>query len=285
MTLGAVIGKPPREALEYFKAKGLVLTGDWRELWKEQHAKAFTVANLTKMDVLQLIYDTLTEAQAEGITAYTFEKVLAPVLQKKGWWGQAIDPATGEIIQAYPGTSRPVEWGSPRRLKLIYRQNMQTAYMIGRYKHQRALADFKGPGARPYWMYVAVMDQRTRPGHAALDGKVFHADDPFWNHIYPPNGWNCRCRVRALTQKQVDEMGIEVKPAELETMDIAAGRNEDGSAQIVPVTGVKYKDPVTGQTKVMLPDAGWDYNPGKAAAQAEQLKELEQQKAQQLPKL
>lgn len=38
--------------------------------------------------------------------------------------------------------------------------------------------------------YVAVGDDRTRPGHAALDGTRLPKDDPRWAEITPPNGYN-----------------------------------------------------------------------------------------------
>lgn len=46
-----------------------------------------------------------------------------------------------------------------------------------------------------YWEYRTVGDKNVRKSHEALDGKVFAKDDPVWDKIYPPNGWNCRCTV------------------------------------------------------------------------------------------
>ncbi|EAQ2086818.1 phage head morphogenesis protein, partial [Salmonella enterica] len=94
--------------------------------------------------------------------------------------------------------------GSPRRLALIYNVNTRVAYNVGRYAHLMNSTD-----THPFWQYVAVMDSRTRPSHAALNGLVFRYDDPFWKTHYPPNGWNCRCRVRALSQERMNALGLQ----------------------------------------------------------------------------
>ena len=44
-------------------------------------------------------------------------------------------------------------------------------------------------------LYETVGDSNVRPDHAALEGVCLPVDDPFWTIAYPPNGWNCRCRV------------------------------------------------------------------------------------------
>jgi len=41
--------------------------------------------------------------------------------------------------------------------------------------------------------YSAILDDRTREDHRALDGTVRPVDDPFWDDFMPPNGYNCRC--------------------------------------------------------------------------------------------
>ncbi|MFZ5466600.1 MAG: phage minor head protein [Pseudomonadota bacterium] len=264
--LSFAIGLPPEEAIRYFEGKGLKLTGDWRELWQEQHAKAFTVARLAKLDVLKDIHDALNDALKNGTTERQFVKDMTPLLQKKGWWGPAVDKQTGEVLETYDDISgRPVEWGSPRRLKLIYRQNMQTAYMAGRYKQQQELANATGPGARPYWQYIAVRDSRTRPTHSALHGRVWRADDPIWNHLYPPNGWNCRCRVRALSEFRMKKEGLQAESSDgqLVTMQVSAGKLPNGKPDLREVTGIRILDR-DGKPAVMLPDAGWSYNPGRA---------------------
>ena len=54
----------------------------------------------------------------------------------------------------------------------------------------------------PYWQYRAIHDEHTRPEHMMLDGVVLPTGDKLWNEIYPPNGWNCRCRVEPLMKNE-----------------------------------------------------------------------------------
>ena len=35
---------PPKEAIAYFRKKGLKKSFAWQDVWQEEHAKAFTVA-------------------------------------------------------------------------------------------------------------------------------------------------------------------------------------------------------------------------------------------------
>lgn len=150
----------------------------------------------------------------------------------------------------------------PYRLRTIYETNMQTVYNVGRYKQQRENSD-----ARPFWQYTAVLDERTRPAHAALSGVVFRHDDPIWDRIYPPNGFNCRCRVRTLSQFRLDKEGLKVESSEgaLSTQTVDAGVvSNTGEIVQREVTVWSGKDrfgkPVTFRT-----DPGWNYNPGAAA--------------------
>lgn len=70
-----------------------------------------------------------------------------------------------------------------------------------------------------YLEYRTMGDDRVRPEHEALNGKVAAIDDPIWNTIYPPNDYGCRCTVLpALTagtepsQSEVNDMFKKTKP-------------------------------------------------------------------------
>lgn len=246
--LSAVFGMPPEKAIEYFQAKGYAITWSWKDLWQEAHAKAFTVAKVLNSDILDDIRGALDDALNNGTTLRDFEKTLTPILQAKGWWGKTehTDTTTGEVSTA--------QLGSPRRLKTIYQTNLQTAYMAGRYRSMMESAD-----SHPYWRYVAVLDGRTRPAHRAMNGRVFRYDDALWSTHYPPNGFNCRCRVSPLSAAAVESEGITVQSSEGQLIDHEIQMRDGSTAQ---VKALRIK--VDGQDKLFAPDAGWSYNPGKA---------------------
>lgn len=242
-----LIGLPPKEAIKYLTSKGYKFSWNWYEVWQESHTKAFTVAKVMRQDILDDIREVVTKAIEEGITFREFQKQLEPKLKAKGWWGK-VAIGDGETIEE-------VQLGSPWRLKTIYRTNVQTSYMAGRYKTQVDNVD-----NRPYFQYVAVMDKKTRPSHAQLNGKVFRHDDPFWDSFYPPNGWGCRCRVRALSEKNIKDRGKRVESSKglLSQEEREISKKVDKKAKVTV-----YTDPLT--LKKTAPDVGWSYNPGKAA--------------------
>lgn len=243
--LSIAINQAPADAVAYFRAKGFAISDDWQDVWTRAHARAFTVAKAAQMDVLTAIRNEVDAALSQGLTAKQFQANLKPQLEKLGWWGkQEID-------------GREVQLGSPYRLNTIYRQNLQTAYMAGRYR--RMLSRSK---THPYWQYVAIDDGHTRPAHARLRGKVFRFDDPIWDIIYPPNGWGCRCRVRALTEAQVKAMGLTVENGEgyIQRFDTETVARGTGEVLTVPHARIDLPD---GSS--MSPDLGWAYHPGEAA--------------------
>ncbi len=252
--IGFAVSLPPRDSIAYLKAKGQHISWNWHEVWQEAHAKRFTVAKAARLDILTAIRGEVTKALEKGLTERDFIKTMTPRLQALGWWGK-------QVIVDPDGAAELVQLGSPRRLSTIYRTNLQTAYMAGRYKAMMSNAK-----DRPYWMYVAVMDTRTRPAHAAMHGRVFHYSSPIWRTHYPPNGFRCRCRVRALTADQIKSMGLTVESAEGrldEELRTVAIDKRTGEPLRRPVTIYRFPDGA-GRTRGFAPDPGWNYNPGMA---------------------
>lgn len=261
----AIFGMEPTDVVGYLKSKGLAITWDWHQVLDDLHAQVFTVAKVTKLDVLQTIQDALQTAMEEGQPFKKFVADLKPALQKKGWWGKAIDPETGEITPKSAADSAAAQYGSTRRLWTIYQTNLQSAFMAGRYKAMMAATD-----THPYWMYVAVRDSRTRKDHAALSGRVYRFDDAFWRYFYPPNGYNCRCRVMPVSDGSMRNWGLTARnsadePIHLGTVTVGKGEQAKQATQASFAT----TSSATGKRTVVYTDPSFAFNVGEAAWQPE----------------
>nr|DAK31769.1 MAG TPA: minor capsid component [Caudoviricetes sp.] len=250
LDMGALLRMEPKIAVDYLKSKGYNITWNWQEQLDAAHAKAFTVAKVTKADVLETLRLATEDAIQNGISERDFMKNLTPKLQAMGWWGK-------QVITDSQGRSTVVELGSPRRLRTILRTNKSVAYHAGRYAEQITNSD-----EQPYWQYVAVQDSRTRPSHMALHGKVYRFDDPIWDTLYPPNGWGCRCRVRALSDFQLNNLGLSV--------DESGGRLQEewALAGTDPLSGEETHSKITvfkTNQGTIKTEPGWNYNVGQAA--------------------
>ena len=187
------------EAVRFFEEKGLRLSPEsYLDVWAAEHVSAFTVARVTAVDILEDIRKAVTDAIQDGIPLNEFKAALSSILEAKGWFTPKGEDAE---ITLPDGTVR--KRLTPWRLNTIYQTNLQSAYSTGRYSQMMGVA-----AERPFWMYDAVNDARTRPSHAAQDGKVYRFDHPFWNTWYPPNGYNCRCVVRTLSPAQMQRRGL-----------------------------------------------------------------------------
>lgn len=189
----------PEEAIAFFRAKGIAFGFDWRDVWQEEHAKAFTVAKAMSRDLIEDIRQAVDDALTKGTTLAAFRAELTPLLMARGWWGRSLetDPLTGE--------QRVVQLGSPARLRTIFDTNLRSAYAAGRWERvQRQKKVF------PFLIYESVKDGRERPEHGAWHKTILPVDHPWWDTHYPPCGWNCRCTARPVNQRMLDRRGETV---------------------------------------------------------------------------
>lgn len=83
--------------------------------------------------------------------------------------------------------------------------------------------------------YVAIMDARVRPAHAALHGSRYAKADPRLREVTPPNGWNCRCTLIEIFDTDDARLRTEKLPPEVAVIE--------------------------GQRVIPGPDEGWDFSP------------------------
>ncbi len=172
----ALFNQPFDEQLAYFRQKGYLFSpNSWRDVWKEAHSRAFTVARVTEMSVLQHVRESLDKAMDKG--------------ESFGKWKKSLD----------------LENWTKQRFEIVYRTNISTSYHVGRYKQQQDLKH-----RRPWWQYritPLMPSRRNRDVHKASDEKVFHSDHEFWQVNYPPNGFLCGCYTNTLSDRQLKSSG------------------------------------------------------------------------------
>lgn len=246
-----MFGMKPADAIAYLNKKGMRFSWDWHETLDAVNARSFTAAKAARIEILQALKAELKSTLVNGGSEKKFIDNLTPFLQKEGWWGK-------QVIVDRAGNAQMVQLGSPRRLKTIFRTNLQSAYMAGRYK-----AMMQAKETHPYWRYVAILDSRTRPSHRALDGRVFSVDDGFTDVGYPPNGYKCRCRAVAMSRAALKRDGITPTDTSslLKTEVVRAGVDKrTGEVRLAQRTGFLLKQP-NGKSIWVGPDVGFNSSP------------------------
>ena len=192
--VGFSVNLPGTEQAEYIRNLTPVTKATFDGLTAQYQRDAFTIAGVSDVRLIQRIRDELAQVAQQGGTEQEFERAARKLTTEAG-----------------------VEQLNSFTLDTVFQTNMHKAYALGRYEQ---LTHPAVAAALPFWQYFTVGDDRVRPEHAVLDGFVARADDPVWNKIYPPNGFNCRCIVIALTREQAlaidkdaEQGGFERLPA------------------------------------------------------------------------
>lgn len=207
----------PAEAIKYWTGKTAVSSKEFQSMNSQARTRAFAVSGLAQLDQVGTVQDAISSALANGENLSRFKGRISEILETQGWIGKRA-------------------W----RVENIFRTNVQSAYMAGRFSQMKRVAK-----RRPYWQLVAVKDRRTRQTHLAVDGLVYPHDHPFWQTWYPPNGFACRCVVITLSERQVQARGLQVQSE-------------------IPDT-IRLVDPETGMETIInpVPDRGWATNIGE----------------------
>lgn len=253
---------PPAEAIQWLAGRGMLEKSyAWQDVWQSEHGVQFTISRLTRLDLLQAIYDAIVKSVQGDLSRRDWMKDVEQLLTDAGWWGtKAVkDPATDEV---------KLTRFDPARLRLIYDTNTRQAYATGLWERVE-----RSKKALPYVRYITRRDERVRAAHRAWDNLTLPVDDVFWKTHWPPNGWRCRCRVMSMTQRDYDK-GYTMDRPGAETTPNAPLVKVPLNKQAPPEVTREYVNPRTGEvTQVPLGiDPGFAYNPGQARQQA-----LEQQ--------
>lgn len=226
-----------KEAIEVLKGKIPEATLRWDDLAGPVHGKVFAVAGATQASLLNDLHQALINAKENGTTLTEFRKAFDKAVQEHGW--------------TYNGTRG---W----RTQVIFSANMRSSAMAGKWQQLQA-----GKKYAPFLEYRTAGDGKVRQQHRLWNSIVRHIDDPFWQTHYPPNGFRCRCTVRARSQRELDKKGmtVDTEPFKGRMRNVT---NQDGEVIDIVPEGI---------------DPGWDHNVGVSAVAPEvalgrKLKEL-----------
>jgi SPP1 gp7 family putative phage head morphogenesis protein len=170
---------PYERAIQVFKAREVVPHALFEVLGQEAKRQAFSVADAASLDAIDVIKAALEGSLETGDDLRGFSARVREAFAARGWTGE-----------------------EPYNLETIFRTNTLGAYGEARF---RSLQTETVKKARPYLMWVATLDDRTRETHAAAHGKIMKADDPEWRRVRPPAGFNCRCTLRSLRLEDAEE--------------------------------------------------------------------------------
>lgn len=243
------------EAVREIERKAPVLAGTFKALLPELRQRAIVVSGVNDLSVVTAVRDaiaTLPQGAAWG-------DVKKDVLGRISPW--LVDPdLEGEELQR-------AEDAAVRRAELLLRTHGYQAYQAGRW---RAIQEYKKE--IPWLEYRTVGDGKVRDSHAALDGIILPADDPFWKDHFPP--WDFGCRCQAIPMAEVDVAQIREAEADLppERQSVIEGARLEklrrGTLDLGPSRQVSVSSPVQREGA-----GAYRFDPGSLALDAERLSE------------
>jgi SPP1 gp7 family putative phage head morphogenesis protein len=184
-----------QEALAFFQTKDIVTPEQWDALDDKAKRRAFSVAGVARKEVIATTAKAVERAIAKGESFDDFKKRIGPQLERS-WGGTVANP----------------NW----RMELIFRNNVQQSYNVGRYE---VTTQPDVLIVRPYRMFSAIEDTRTTEVCRRCHGTILPAEDPWWDGHSPQCHHACRSGTISLSRRQADKRGVTTDPPAVESHD------------------------------------------------------------------
>ncbi len=172
----------PERAVEYFKGLVPTLGTDPDRFGQDQRRRAFTLAAATDEETLSRVQTAVRDRLEKGDSVDGGAKAVQAVLDQAG-----------------------VTVRNPQYAEMVYRTNAVESM------NQGAWEEMQDPDVRdtfPAWRYEAVVDSRSRPEHAARNGRMYAASVPFSvvRGTTPADVCNCRCTFTPVDKWDLQDM-------------------------------------------------------------------------------
>ena len=165
------------EAIEDLVSRDPRLAMGYREVQKLYNSgHVFALAKSVNQNLTKHIQEAIGKLQKTGESLPAFEKVWKEITP----WAQS-----------YGDT--------------VYRTNCSTAYTEGRF---RQAADPDVQEVIPAMEYISMHLPTSRPNHEAASGMIAATDDPIWDRLKPPNGYNCQCGTNFVSKYELERRGL-----------------------------------------------------------------------------
>lgn len=247
------VGDPPlpEAAIRWLGSQGLRPSEHWTDVWGEEHGLAFTVARMSRLDMLGDVQGALVRALRDGTPMRQFVAEMEPRLARMGWAPPA--GRGGDV---------------PTRLARIYETNVRTARAAGQWDRIQRAKD-----AQPYLLYMLGGSLEHREQHLAWEGTLLPVDHQFWTWAMPPGGFGCKCHVRQMSEDEADRLardGITLRNQRVRDPTTGEITREDRHVTVrrnAPRREmIDWTNPATGEVRRITRgiDPGFDYNAGMA---------------------
>ncbi len=176
---------PNPEAVAWLQHRVGVPYAEWVVASDAIRARSFALAKVESAFVADEVRDAIARALEKGSNYRTFVRDYADTMDRIG-----------------------VSATNPYHLETVFRNAVHNALNVARYDQMSKPEVVR---ARPFWQYRAIIDGRTTPLCASLDGEVYPADSPFWDTWTPPNHHRCRSAAVTLDEEEVKDMGLTLQ--------------------------------------------------------------------------
>jgi SPP1 gp7 family putative phage head morphogenesis protein len=169
------------EAVDHFASRVVLSDDERKTIPADARSRAFWIAGVAQLDIVQRVQDRLAKAIADGTTVEDFKKAVRADLKTQ----------------------------TDAHIETVFRNATQTAYNAGRWHQMSAPSVVR---FRPYWLFDAILDGRTTQVCKVCGGTLLAADDPWWDTHWPPLHHRCRSSVRCLRRSEAEKRGISAAP-------------------------------------------------------------------------
>lgn len=194
------------EAISFLRRRLSIPEAEWQQILDEAGGAADILAEGQRDAMARDLLEAVADALDNGATAQMFRKDYDAIVKKHGW--------------SYHGDKG---WHSD----LIFRVQTSIATAAGRWEQIQRVKE-----TRRWLRYVTVHDNRVRLTHREWHNVVLPVDHPFWKTHFPPNGFQCRCRVVSLSDRDLERWNYKPTPPDHPVLQVPPDKGWLGNVGI-----------------------------------------------------